>query len=302
MDLLSSIIRFRARQSATHLGFLGCQVQAWFLRELGRHNPEHAKQLHTDHDEHSTQKISRPYTVSTLMKGEYPPRILAVGDWCWVRVTTLTEELSELLLNQVLPSLLPINHIGPVELEVESWKEGPPDESLIQSDTYAGLLLQVMASSETRISLDFASPTTFKQKNKKSGIEKDNPLPAPDMVFGSYLNHWLAYSGMEIDKAFGEFVEDYLAVNELHIRSERVQFSSKETQRAATSFVGQVRYAILRNKGKGQFGPIWEHYSNIARMLAAFSFYCGTGHHTTIGMGQTRPLPAQSIRESPSWQ
>lgn len=131
MDLLSAIIRLRARQSTNDLGFLGRQVQAWFLPEVGRHDPELARQLHQDPDEQPVQMIFRPYIVSTLMKGEYPLYELAAGEWWWVRFTTLTEKLSELLLNQVLPGLLLINHIGPVEFEVESWKEGPPEKMLI---------------------------------------------------------------------------------------------------------------------------------------------------------------------------
>src|SRR3990172_6840295 len=29
--------------------------------------------------------------------------------------------------------------------------------------------------------------------------------------------------------------------------------------------------------------------SQVLRTLAEFAFYCGTGHHTTVGLGQTRP-------------
>ena len=136
--------------------------------------------------------------------------------------------------------------------------------------------------------MEFNSPTSFHQKGLHSGFEKDVPLPIPDMIFGNYLNHWLSFSNVDLPVEIGEFIEECLVVNELKIKSERVQFSYNQAQRATTGFVGQVRFAILGNKEKSRFKANWEHYANIVRMLAFYSFYCGTGHHTTIGLGQTR--------------
>lgn len=289
MDLSSTIIRLRARQSARGLSFLGRHVQAWFLREIRRHAPEVADQLHDEPHNETAPSILRPYTLSTLMKGEYPPREITAGDWCYIRITSLTQELSGLLIDQVLPNLLPQNFIGKLEFELESWRNGPPDRALFQTDSYASLLSRTKTSSETRVSMEFTSPTTFSQMNK-SGIDIDYPLPAPDKVFGSYQKHWSAFSGAAIEPEFGEFLGDCLAINELRIRSERVQFSQKETRRAATGFVGRVRFAILGNREENRFGADWGHYSNILRVLALYSFYCGTGSRTTEGLGQTRPL------------
>jgi hypothetical protein len=37
-------------------------------------------------------------------------------------------------------------------------------------------------------------------------------------------------------------------------------------------------------------GNDWNGAATVMQSLANFSFYCGVGHHTTIGMGQSRVL------------
>lgn len=289
MDLLSAIIRLRAKQSAQNIGFLGRHVQTWFLREIERHDSDMSRQLHEDSGDAANLSIFRPYTLSTLMKGEYPPREVFSGDWCYVRITSLTHRLSEYLFDKVFRELLPVNRLGPLEFDVESWKDGPPETALCRVDNYESLKNEASSYHETRIPLDFSSPTTFSQKNN-SNIDIDYPLPAPDMVFGSYQKRWSTVTDTKIESGFGEFLADYLAITELRIRSEWVRLSQKDVNQSARGFIGHVCYKILGSRDSRDRAK-WEHYSSIIRKLALYSFYCGTGHHTTIGMGQTRLLP-----------
>ncbi len=286
MELISTVVQLRSRQSLEKYPFTGRQVQAWFLREVGRHDPTLANELHQQESESENKKqLLRAYTLSGLYKGPHPVWQLAKGEWCRLRITSLTRELSEFLLNKVLPELLPEARFGQVEFDVQGWTPEPGSDPWSGMETYASLMRQALISKDPRMELDFISPTSFSKNGRFSELERDMPLPIPDMVFGNYLKHWLAFSEVTLPDEIGDFIEDCLVVNEFKIKSERVQFSYQQAQRAATGFTGQVRFAILRNK---RFGANWEHYANIVRMLAYYSFYCGTGRQTTVGLGQTR--------------
>lgn len=289
MDLLSTVIQFRARQNADQLCFSGRQVQAWFLREVERHRPVLATLIHDGFRPNPEDKHGfRPYTCSSLYKGPHVAWKLAEGDWCWLRLTSLTAELSGLLTQTVLPDLIPVAKIGQVELDVVPWQPQQPQNPWVADDTYASLVRQAALSTETRLEMEFSSITSFKKKMRQNGFEVDVPLPVPEMVFGNYLNHWSAFSGEQLPETLWEFVEECLVINELEIHSERAQLQFDHKERAATGFVGRVRFAILGGKGKSRFGVNWEHLAALVRMLAAYSFYCGTGQDTTVGLGQTR--------------
>lgn len=286
MELFSTIIQLRPRQNSGSYPFAGRQVQAWFLREVARHSTDKSVLLH---DSKQDSEL-RPYTLSTLYKGLEIPRMLTAGDWCWMRVTALTSNWSQFFVSEVLPNLLPVAKIGPVEFEVLTWTPDNQKHPWVGEDSYAGLKRQALTSDSTRLILDFYSPTSFKQHVKNSTIEKDVPLPIPEMVFGNYAKHWNTYSGESLPVELGDFIQECVAINELYIHSERVTFSNHNTHRATTGFTGQVHFSILGNKLKSRFGALWEHYANITRMLALYSFYCGSGQDTTAGLGQTRAV------------
>jgi CRISPR-associated endoribonuclease Cas6 len=310
MDLFSTVIHFRPRQNISGLVFSGRQVQAWFLREVGRHDPDLAAQLHfegnqskgdeDDSEGEEAEQKMRPYTLSALCKGPHPVRDLTKNDWCWVRLTSLTKDLSNFLTISVLPNLLEEARIGQAEFDVEPWKKDAYKDPWCGEDTYSNIKSLASRSDENRLVLEFTSLTSFKKKskfsdtnnvsNKVKRIEKDVPLPIPDMVFGSYLGNWAAFSGEDFPADLGQFIEECLVVNELKICSERVRFSHKNPRNAATGFVGQVRFAILGSENEGHFKANWERYASLVRMLALYSFYCGTGQKTTRGLGQTRLL------------
>jgi CRISPR-associated endoribonuclease Cas6 len=46
-------------------------------------------------------------------------------------------------------------------------------------------------------------------------------------------------------------------------------------------FVGECSFRLLVDD------PYWQR---LADTLAAYAFYCGTGHRTTVGLGQTRRI------------
>jgi len=215
MDLLSTIVQLRSRQSIPHFGYAGRQVQAWFLREIGRNASSLAEQLHDGIDSSGEANDQRPYTLSTVYKGPGVPRALSEGDWCWVRITSFTQELSQYLFESVLPNLMSVARIGQVEFDVIQWKPESISDPRLSSRTYESLAHQAVESDETRIRLEYTSPTTFKERSKSGGVEKDVPLPNPDQVFGGYIRQWREFSPIPLPEDIGEFIDECLAVGEL---------------------------------------------------------------------------------------
>ena len=289
-ELLSTIVRFRVQKNYHDFGYLGRQTQAWFLREVRRHDISLSDHLHNvEAGPQAVKSLLRPYTISTLYKGQHPARELRAGDWVWLRITSLTQPLSEFLTEKVLPELLPEAEFSPITLEVEQWPSGNGGSANTSVTTYAELMRKAIQSEERNLTLEFLSPTTFRQKNLLSNIEKDVPLPLPDKLFGSYISHWSAFSGAEVPDEYGEFLEECIGIKQLNIHSERVQFSRDNPRDAANGFLGQTCFTILGNKRKSRFKANWEHYANLTRMFFLFSFYCGSGRKTTRGLGQTAP-------------
>lgn len=116
------------------------------------------------------------------------------------------------------------------------------------------------------ISLEFQSPTAFKQ-----GKKTIQPFPLPELVFGSLLRRWNAF-----------------APEDLH-------FLPVEWHGMVSAF--DLKTKVLRLEGGPQIGSVgWVRYrfpdveqARIASVLAQYAFFAGVGYKTTMGMGQVQP-------------
>lgn len=138
--------------------------------------------------------------------------------------------------------------------------------------TYAELAANARA--ETRLSLRFVSPTSFRSRGMHY------PLPDPVLVFQSWLNRWNEFAPEEcqINVAVLDIVAAHVAVSYYNGRTEMVDFGGNKR---VVGFVGAVQYSILR---PAMIGETWLRALNA---LADYSPFCGTGHKTAQGMGQT---------------
>lgn len=100
--LLSLLISLTPISDVFILGPLGRPAQAWFLGQVRRCAPALAEALHSEYK-------PREYTVSTLIDDRGLPiqvnTRLAAGKRCWLRITTLTEQVSGLVMDKLLPNL-----------------------------------------------------------------------------------------------------------------------------------------------------------------------------------------------------
>lgn len=125
-----------------------------------------------------------------------------------------------------------------------------------------------------RLALLHASPTTFRSQGTNL------PVPLPYLVFGSLLGRWQAFAPVALSPDTRRYAEEMVALSRYRLRTRSVQLGPRAIQ---VGFVGHSGYALLNAD---------RYWANVLSLLAAYSFFAGLGAHTTMGMGQTRPLPS----------
>lgn len=282
--LLSTLISVSPLRPSPVLGPLSRPVQAWFLGQLAKYQPGLTKDLHD-------LQGPKPYTVSTLL--DERGRTLSEGYWLktgeslWVRITSMSPELSEVILGSILPHLPGKIELYKMPFRVEGYTFDPAQNFWACASSFQDLADSVgLEKDSRRVRLEFASPTAF----RTSGA--DTPLPIPEHVFRSLWQKWNAFcpEALEIDRIWPEFVKGCVMVSELtNLNTERWRFA-EGTHGVSTGFTGTAAFTLLPPSQCKEFAEIWEGADQVLRLLAAFSHFCGVGHHTTVGMGQVRRL------------
>jgi CRISPR-associated endoribonuclease Cas6 len=200
-----------------------------------------------------------------------------------LRVTTLNEEMSNAVQEDILPHLPQSLTLRGIEFRIEAYTLDPADHPWAGQATY-GELVQGSKGYSRYVTLEFASPTAFRSEGA------DIALPVPSHVFRGYWQKWNAFAPepLCIDETWPQFAAACVMVNMLeNLHTEKVYFADG-TRGAVVGFEGKAGFALLSQKQCGEWAAIWEGASQVLQTLARFAFYCGTGHHTTTGLGQTR--------------
>ena len=124
------------------------------------------------------------------------------------------------------------------------------------------------------------------------------PRPVLAEIVFSYWQKWnhVAPDGVKIQDAWPEFSARCIMVSELSgLNTARWTFA-EGTRGNATGFTGAVSFTLLPRHQCGEWAQYWDGADRVLQSLAQFAFYCGTGHHASIGMGQTRVLPGNKAR------
>jgi CRISPR-associated endoribonuclease Cas6 len=90
-----------------------------------------------------------------------------------------------------------------------------------------------------------------------------------------WLKKWNRFAPLRLHEDANRFAQECLAVSRYRLETRPVRFGSA----TIVGFVGRCTYRFLNHD---------RYWMSVLHLLAAFSFYCGTGHKTTMGMGQTR--------------
>ncbi len=265
--IVSLVLTLRPMRPAVLPAHLGRASHAAFLRLVSDADPALAERLHAP-------DVRRPFTCSTLMGGRRRERSLEVepGAPLFLRYTGLEETISALLVRwaERPPSRLELEG---AELIVEAATIDPAAHPWAGQDTYEGLAsrhLLPSGSPSARMELEFASPTTFRSGGRAL------PVPLPDLVFGSLVEKWNAFSPVAISEEVRRFAEECLAISRYRLATRAVPGKGESV---LIGFVGWCRYVALNRD---------RYWLSLLQLLTDYAFYAGVGYQTTVGLGQVR--------------
>lgn len=121
-------------------------------------------------------------------------------------------------------------------------------------------------SPQKEITLDFKTPTSFKQ-----GKKRIQPFLLPELVFSGLRKRWNAFAPEHLKIPFVEEWTGFVAAYDLKTHALRMERGPEKGAQ------GWVTYEF----------PDPEQ-AKLATVLAHFAFFAGVGRKTAMGMGQTR--------------
>ena len=260
----------------------GPALQAMFLHLMQQINPSVSARWHNEPG-------YRPFTLSPLgVYGEAsqfqgfwlpPDKILKSETACYFRVTLLDDALFSVFgqyFQSVSESMVMLGKTEFVVTDILSTSINATEWS--QSFTYPELIDRALRHQRRRkLRLRFVTPTSFSQGRI------DLPLPLPHLVFQSYKKRFERFYQVTFLPDFEKQVEHYVGISNM----KRIKTAVIQTKKVKLiGFTGEVVFTI-----HSQAPPELAFQLNL---LADFSFFCGTGKKTTVGMGQTVHISANS--------
>lgn len=219
----------------------------------------------------------KPLTCSDLLNGtsNRDGTRLRPGKRYYLRVTGLTEKVSRALLQTLVETPFREIELDHTLLMVTGTTVDGAEHAWAGSTTYKALAARLMAEGGTsfqQMTMQFASPTSFKQAGRHM------PLPLPDLLFGSLVERWNAFSPLALSPDVRRFAAEMLALTRYRLESRPV------VQKEGALRIGGVGTATYRALGRDRY------WLAAMRVLAEFARYSGVGVQTTTGMGQARCL------------
>ena len=260
-ELVSLVFELEVTDSTALYSQYTIGLHAWFLDQVRQINPTLSAYLHDSESE-------KPFSISAL-EGQLLP----------------TGKQLQLQANQIYR--WQINAISqPVVQFLSQWLIQPPTTlklrdaclqikqiSIVHSPTTYNQLLQ-SSINHKNINLSFISPTSFRRKGHHF------PLPVPFNLFHSYLRRWNDFSGISIEQdAFLEWIDENVIIHQHHLESVKVAAGKRGS---VTGFTGAISLGL----SKSALANI--EFTQLFYALVQLAPYCGTGHKTTFGLGQTR--------------
>ncbi|PSB23177.1 CRISPR-associated endoribonuclease Cas6 [filamentous cyanobacterium CCP2] len=237
-------------------------LHAWFLDQVRQSDPDLSAQLHDGQTE-------KAFTISGLEGAlETNGRMfqLKAGQSYQWTITALSKPIAQWLAKwlQQPPQVVALRN---APLQVRQITTTHPPMTYEQ-------LWQAEYPDRFRVALSFTSPTSFRRR----GLHL--PLPMPFNVFHSYLRRWNVFSGIEFEPdEFLEWVDESIVIVRHRLESTRVLSGKKGT---VTAFTGAIELELSAK------APRDDEYEQLLFALVHLAPYCGTGHKTTFGLGQTR--------------
>lgn len=217
----------------------------------------------------------KPITCSSILNGRAGRDGLSIapGQPYYIRVTGLTGEVSQALRNGLLDARPAVWELDRHPFRVTAATADPDTHGWAGQSSYESLAAHQMLQAgrpANGATLDFASPTAF----KSGGMQL--PVPLPDLVFGSLVERWNAFSPVVLSPEVRRFGAEMVAISRYKLESRPVE---QKNQALRIGAVGQVTYRALGGD---------RYWLGTLQMLADFALFSGVGVQTATGMGQVR--------------
>ncbi len=268
-ELLAVVVQVQSAEDVLLPGHLGRAVHALLLRWLDAYDAALAKRYH-DADG------PKPYTATTIIGTRHAgkdQRKLPGGQSAWLRLTALEPEVADALRQRMQQPPKSIS-LDDVALPVIGMTCDPDAHEWAGSNSYEALSAPYLLAREQpprRLQLAFAAPTAFKQN------KLDLPVPLPDVVFGSLVDRWNAYSPVALAAEVRDYARDAVALSRYDLRSISLPIKNGR---------------IVGGKGSAQYTAVRydRYWMSLLGLLADFALYAGVGRYTSTGMGQARRI------------
>lgn len=236
-------------------------LHAWFLEQVRQTNPELSAYLHDGQSE-------KPFTLSGLVNPAQPQarslQLKANQTYEW-SITALSKPVVQWLAHW-LENPPTVIELRGTPLIIRNWAIAHP------ATTYAQLW-QIPVPNSPTVTLSFSSPTSFRRK----GLHL--PLPWPTNVFHSYLRRWNDFSDKTVNQeTFLDWVDEFVLILRHELKSLKVAAGKRGS---VTGFTGAIEFGLSPKAREDKI------FQQVFWALGQFAPYCGTGHKTTFGLGQT---------------
>lgn len=281
---LAAVLYLRALHDGALYGATGQHAAGFWLDSWRRMAPDVGDTLHDN-------RPLRQFTVSPLLGLTNVHRgvtLVAAGDVARLRLTTLDDREQVELLIDWLTHLPAEETIGGVGWRFEGVALAPAEHPGAGMATYAALRDRYRGEAVIphRWEMAFESPTAF---HLQDGAVM--PFPLPGLLAAGWLNRWNEYSPCPL-LAEADTTADFLRRVEAGLRVSAYRLKTVSFRFRHTGPDGR------RSNEVPQIGCVGELALDGAALAPAdraavsslvdFAFFCGCGHHTAMGMGQTR--------------
>lgn len=261
-ELVGLVFDLEAISSSSLYSQYTIGLHAWFLDQVRQFNPELSAYLHDGESE-------KPFNISAL-EGQLLPsgrqlQLEAKQIYRW-HINALSQRVAK-FLSQWLPQLPQTLDLRDAPLQIKQVSIAHPPTTYAQ-------LLQPSVEKQTNVHLSFVSPTSFRRKGHHF------PLPVPMNLFHSYLRRWNDFSGMPVEaESFLEWIDEGVIIHQHRLESVKVAAGKRGS---VTGFTGAI------SCGLSKAALANTEFTRLFYALVRLAPYCGTGHKTTFGLGQTR--------------
>jgi CRISPR-associated endoribonuclease Cas6 len=251
-------------------------LHAWLLDQVRQMNPELSAYLHDGESE-------KPFTISALQGIEIAPggspRVKSDRTYAWT-ITALSQPVVAWLADWLRHPPQTIDLRG-APLKILDWRL--PHSS--HAPTTYEQLFDVAIPSNPAIALSFLSPTSFRHHKHHF------PLPVPTNLFHSYLRRWNNFADVEYDQEdFLAWIDESVIITRHHLQSIKTVAGKRGS---VTGFTGAIEISLSK------LALEEPEYVQLFMALGRLAPYCGTGHKTTFGLGQTRLGWSSATTEAP---